>query len=83
MKRKKYTTEQFIGILREVDATGNRSEVCQQPWTTRRSRISWAESGEPAGKSRGGESPDGRAPDGPHPRLRAGKIRAAPVRLPV
>ncbi len=30
MKWKKYTTEQVVGILREVDAPGNPSEVCRQ-----------------------------------------------------
>ena len=30
MKKKKYTTEQIIGILKEADASGNVSEICRK-----------------------------------------------------
>lgn len=30
MKKRKYTTEQIIGILKEADAGGNVSEVCRK-----------------------------------------------------
>lgn len=30
MKKRKYTTEQIIGILKEADASGNVSEVCRK-----------------------------------------------------
>ena len=30
MKKKKYTTEQIIGILKECDASGNVSEICRK-----------------------------------------------------
>lgn len=41
MKRKKYTTEQIIGILREVDATGNLSEVCRQHGIAKTTIYGW------------------------------------------
>ncbi len=30
MKKKRYTTEQMISILKECEATGNISEVCRK-----------------------------------------------------
>jgi putative transposase len=41
MKKKRYTTEQIIGVLREVDASGNMSDVCRKHGIAKTTIYAW------------------------------------------
>ena len=41
MKKKKYTTEQIIGILKEADASRNVSEICRKHGIANTTYYAW------------------------------------------